>query len=700
MFSSINPKSGDHFVISDNSPAAFGRMIGAEFDCLRDTLVQLPDCPPMNYCFLIKSDNVPAALETAEKLITSIRRTAQPVFIEKLLGDIAGVQPNRYPVCSDERISRLQDMADHKEMPMIFTAGADTGFEKYNNCGIAAAIMAPEVCTYTDDSAAATVIEACENNYTLLDICRPTPENIRRNAFIKLRMAYSCTSEEKLGQLAGMIAEAVCSSDEYISGMIRNMRDADRLIGKELSRLGSADVCGDDDDEEEYYEEEYYEEAGEEDPFGDVFGDIPEITPMPTGFGGFFGGMPAGTNEHKKIPVKVQTIDELVDPGDKKEKLESIVNSLRLEMEMSGDGHMTDGYNVIFAGNPGCGKTTVARAFAKMLEEAGIVPENSFVELKKSDYVGMVVGETEKLIDSNYERHAAGAVFFYDEAYVLSSEQRTVFEQEAYDTILSNMENYRGRIINIFAGYKDLMNRFADCNAGMRCRTVVMPRKTISTVRLMSGNNSQKYSINAQGYGHYNSFGGMMFGPGLMAGGNVSFDLVSLPDVAAGGVIIEADSIADLRFPEQCAEIFNLKLKECNMEEIDLTKYDQALQHFEIGSSRSLRTVKLGGIGSCCFYATDLEQLESISIQAEMLSHATIDLRGLGQPKVRIYIDSDFDSSFGWYPPDPADGYPHTDVDIIIAASELSEIELVRRKNTKIGLTLNGGTANIRQVII
>ena len=233
-----------------------------------------------------------------------------------------------------------------------------------------------------------------------------------------------------------------------------------------------------------------------------------------------------------------------------------------------------------------------------------------------------------------------------------------------------------------------------------KCRTVVMPRKTISTVRLMSGNNSQKYSINAQGYGHYNSFGGMMFGPGLMAGGNVSFDLVSLPDVAAGGVIIEADSIADLRFPEQCAEIFNLKLKECNMEEIDLTKYDQALQHFEIGSSRSLRTVKLGGIGSCCFYATDLEQLESISIQAEMLSHATIDLRGLGQPKVRIYIDSDFDSSFGWYPPDPADGYPHTDVDIIIAASELSEIELVRRKNTKIGLTLNGGTANIRQVII
>ena len=230
------------------------------------------------------------------------------------------------------------------------------------------------------------------------------------------------------------------------------------------------DGYSDDDDEEEYYEEEYYEETGEEDPFGDVFGDIPEITPMPTGFGGFFGGMPAGMNEHKKIPVKVQTIDELVDPGDKKEKLESIVNSLRLEIEMSGDGHMTDGYNVIFAGNPGCGKTTVARAFAKMLEEAGIMPENSFVELKKSDYVGMVVGETEKLIDSNYERHAAGAVFFYDEAYVLSSEHRTVFEQEAYDTILSNMENYRGRIINIFAGYKDLMNRFADCNAGMRSR--------------------------------------------------------------------------------------------------------------------------------------------------------------------------------------------------------------------------------------
>lgn len=123
----------------------------------------------------------------------------------------------------------------------------------------------------------------------------------------------------------------------------------------------------------------------------------------------------------------------------------------------------------LFLGNPGTGKTTVARILGKVLYEKKIIANQKFIEVSRSDLVGQYVGQTAVKTREVLES-ALGGVLFVDEAYTLASGGKNDFGSEAIDEILKFMEDHRSDIVIIFAGYTDSMEKFLQMNEGLKSR--------------------------------------------------------------------------------------------------------------------------------------------------------------------------------------------------------------------------------------
>lgn len=123
-------------------------------------------------------------------------------------------------------------------------------------------------------------------------------------------------------------------------------------------------------------------------------------------------------------------------------------------------------HHMIFTGNPGTGKTTVARLMGEMLREIGLIRRGHLVECRAGDLIADVVGrtsiKTNQMIDS-----ALDGVLFIDEAYMLTEKDRGGFGLEALDTLLTRMEDDRGRLVVIAAGYPERMRTFRETNPGL-----------------------------------------------------------------------------------------------------------------------------------------------------------------------------------------------------------------------------------------
>ena len=125
--------------------------------------------------------------------------------------------------------------------------------------------------------------------------------------------------------------------------------------------------------------------------------------------------------------------------------------------------------HMVFTGNPGTAKTTVARLFAQIMKENGLLPVGDLIEVGRADLVGKYVGWTAPTVKAKFAA-AKGSVLFIDEAYSLVDDKDGLFGDEAINTIVQEMENQRDDTVVIFAGYPDKMEQFLKKNPGLRSR--------------------------------------------------------------------------------------------------------------------------------------------------------------------------------------------------------------------------------------
>ena len=124
--------------------------------------------------------------------------------------------------------------------------------------------------------------------------------------------------------------------------------------------------------------------------------------------------------------------------------------------------------NFVLTGNPGTGKTSVARKMGEVLQSMEILPTSRVLEASRATLVGKYMGETPKIVNNMCDK-AMGGILFIDEAYTLS-DQNDQYGKEAIDTLMKRMEDDRGKFVVIVAGYKDKMDEFLQMNAGLASR--------------------------------------------------------------------------------------------------------------------------------------------------------------------------------------------------------------------------------------
>ncbi|GEM_PF-489543 len=174
---------------------------------------------------------------------------------------------------------------------------------------------------------------------------------------------------------------------------------------------------------------------------------------------------------HSKTKTSSKELDSLIGLTSVKKEIQTLTNFIKIQQEREKQGLKSSSlsYHCVFTGNPGTGKTTVARIVADIYKELGVLRKGHLVETDRAglvaEYVGQTAVKTNKIIDS-----ALDGVLFIDEAYSLVSDNSTDYGKEAIATLLKRMEDDRDRLVVILAGYTKEMQDFINTNLGLQSR--------------------------------------------------------------------------------------------------------------------------------------------------------------------------------------------------------------------------------------
>lgn len=164
-------------------------------------------------------------------------------------------------------------------------------------------------------------------------------------------------------------------------------------------------------------------------------------------------------------------LDEMIGLKDAKAVIKKALAYYKIQKIYKDKGIKQDrpAMHMVFTGSPGTAKTSVARLFARIMKENGLLASGKMIEVGRSDLVGKYVGWTAAIVKEKFQA-AKGGVLFIDEAYSLVEAREGLYGDEAINTIVQEMENRRDEVVVIFAGYTDEMERFLEKNPGLRSR--------------------------------------------------------------------------------------------------------------------------------------------------------------------------------------------------------------------------------------